>query len=194
MKAQHTSGDPIADRRHAYGEACLKARDFKAAADVFGQAVEAAPNWAAGWYSLGNAHEKAGETKHAIRAFQTACALDEADILGAGVRLARLGADGDMTVGYIAALFDDYAADFDRHLVQKLAYRGPELIREAISGVCEATSRICHFDLALDIGCGTGLMGKAIWQHVDVLEGVDASALMIEKAKRAGCYHEERLF
>jgi predicted TPR repeat methyltransferase len=188
-----TSGDAIADRRHAYGEACLKDGDVTAAIDLFSQSVEAAPNWAAGWFSLGDAHEKAGENRNAIRAFQTALALDEDDLLGSGVRLARLGAGGEMSGSYIAALFDDYADRFDTHLVDKLAYRGPEIIVAAIEKACAGSGREHHFDLALDIGCGTGLMAKAIWKSVDSMHGIDISPRMIEKARASGAYHHDHL-
>jgi predicted TPR repeat methyltransferase len=190
MPAQptRTSGDPVADRRHAWGEASLREGDASAAAELFAQAVEAAPGWAAGWFSLGDAHERAGDGAAAIPAFRRARALDAADQLGAGVRLARLGAGGTMSSAYVASLFDEYAERFDAHLVAALAYRGPEIVAEAIAGVCRAAGRALRFRQALDIGCGTGLMAREMAPHVGAMTGVDLSPRMIAKAAATGLY------
>jgi predicted TPR repeat methyltransferase len=45
-----------------------------------------------------------------------------------------------------------------------------------------------HWQLAVDLGCGTGLMGPLLRSHVSVLEGVDLSTAMVEKARERGCY------
>ena len=79
--------------------------------------------------------------------------------------LARLGAlapDEAITDGYVRALFDDYAPKFDRHLTKSLAYRGPELIADALRRACSKRLREYRFGLALDLGCGTGLMAQAL--------------------------------
>ena len=41
------------------------------------------------------------------------------------------------------------------------------------------------FELAIDLGCGTGLMGERLRPFVDHLEGHDISAAMLKKARRA---------
>jgi predicted TPR repeat methyltransferase len=45
-----------------------------------------------------------------------------------------------------------------------------------------------HFVAALDLGCGTGLMGAPLRGRVDRLAGVDLSAAMIAKARERGLY------
>jgi predicted TPR repeat methyltransferase len=45
-----------------------------------------------------------------------------------------------------------------------------------------------RFASALDLGCGTGLMGGALRGRVDHLVGVDLSAAMIAKADERGVY------
>lgn len=42
----------------------------------------------------------------------------------------------------------------------------------------------------MDLGCGTGLMGPLLRQHVEHLAGVDLSQGMIDKARERGCYDE----
>ncbi len=85
---------------------------------------------------------------------------------------------------YVTALFDNYSPRYDRHLVEVLQYRGPEMIHEAILAASPATA----FDCALDIGCGTGLVGRAVGDLTERLEGVDLSAKMIDKAAETGVY------
>ena len=46
-----------------------------------------------------------------------------------------------------------------------------------------------RFRRALDIGCGTGLVGAAVHDIVDELEGVDISAKMIDQSRRKALYN-----
>ncbi|MBL8343561.1 MAG: tetratricopeptide repeat protein [Rubrivivax sp.] len=45
-----------------------------------------------------------------------------------------------------------------------------------------------HWRSALDLGCGTGLMGPLLAPHCGVLDGIDLSPLMLQKARALGCY------
>jgi predicted TPR repeat methyltransferase len=180
-------GDLIAERRYAYGKAAAVEGDWPAAADMFEQALELAPNWAPAWFALGEAREKLGDADAAAKAFAAALAADPSDRQGATARLALLGrADGAQALAgaYVARLFDDYASHFDAHLVEALGYRGPALIADALN--LAAPGR--RFTAALDVGCGTGLMGAAVRQRVDRLAGVDLSTAMIAKARGRGLY------
>ncbi|HEY3623612.1 MAG TPA: methyltransferase domain-containing protein [Roseiarcus sp.] len=183
------SGDLIAERRFAYARAAAEEGDWSAAAELFEQALERAPNWAAAWFALGEAREKLGDLDAAARAFREALVADPTDAQGARARLALIGrgeAPGALPQDYIARLFDDYAPRFDKHLTGNLGYRAPALIAEALSAVASGRS----FASALDLGCGTGLMGEALRGHVDHLVGVDLSAAMIAKARERGAYDE----
>ena len=58
---------------------------------------------------------------------------------------------------FVETLFDQYAEKFDDALVKTLDYRVPEFLAEAIA----AQGRE-KFGLAIDLGCGTGLMGERL--------------------------------
>jgi predicted TPR repeat methyltransferase len=186
----HTSGDLIADRRYAFGQDFAQRGDHAAAADLFAQAVEIAPGFAAAWFALGEARDKLGETGQAIEAFRKARDLDPQDRHGAGLHLMRLKADAvaDMPRDYVRTLFDQYAARFDEALTQKLAYRGPELLFDAVTRACADVKRAMRFGAMLDLGCGTGLGGAAFRKQVDRLTGMDLSPLMVEQARTKGLY------
>jgi predicted TPR repeat methyltransferase len=151
------------------------------------QALERAPDWAAALFALGEARAKLGDAKGAAAAFRASLVADPADAQGAAARLALLG-DGeparDLPHAYVARLFDDYAARFDRHLVEELAYRGPASIAAAIDAAAPGR----RFVRALDLGCGTGLAGAPLRGRVARLEGVDLSPAMLAKAREHGLY------
>src|SRR6185437_4247953 len=113
------AGDLIAERRFAYAKAAAEEGDYSAAAEMFEQALERAPNWAAAWFALGEAREKLGDLDAAARAFRGSLAADSADAQGAAARLALIGradAPGALPKAYVARLFDGYAPRFDKHL------------------------------------------------------------------------------
>lgn len=182
-----SSGDLSADRRYLWGEASRKAGDFVGAADLFAQAAEQAPHWAAAWFALGEAQRNLGATEAAAHAFRTCLALRPDDPFGAGLHLAQIEqrAASAMPERYVAQLFDDYADRFDDHLTSALNYRGPEVILAALSAARPGPLR---FAQGCDLGCGTGLMAVALDGACTALDGVDLSARMIEKARRTGRY------
>ena len=183
-----SSGDPLLDRRFEWADGLLARGEPQAAADLLEETLARAPAFIAGWFLLGHAREQAGERRGAIEAYRRARALDRDDRLGAGLRLARLGereASGAMPRAYVRTLFDQYAARFDGELRDALHYRGPELLRRAIDKVFGADRR---FARALDLGCGTGLMGEVMRGRTDELVGVDLSPAMLAAAERKRIY------
>lgn len=180
--------DPLAERRYAYARAAAREGDARTAAEVFEQALERAPDWAPAWFALAEAREAMGEYALAAAAFRAALRADPDDAQGAGPRLALLEnhAATALPPAYVTRLFDDYAPRFDRHLQETLGYRGPALLADALDAV--APER--RFGLALDLGCGSGLMGRALRDRVARLAGVDLSPGMIEQARATGLYDE----
>ncbi|MEH3119702.1 MAG: methyltransferase domain-containing protein [Methylorubrum populi] len=198
MSRQRSSGDLLADRRYAYAEACLAEGDPAGAAEMASQALEIAPAYAPAWSLLGRARETAygrsrdeADRRAALAAFERALRLDPEDALGSRLHAAALGG-GDalaaITPGYVRALFDSYAPRFERHLVDDLGYRGPAMMVAALDALPCAPQ---HFANALDLGCGTGLMARALTGRTGRLAGCDLSPAMLALARRTGLY--ERL-
>lgn len=189
-KAFHSSGDVIADRRAGYAKMLAESGDHAAAADLMSQALEIAPDWAAGWDLLGGYAEKAGDISGAISAWRHLEALDDDGVFGAELKLASHGAGraGEGTaVSYVEALFDQYAPQFENALVDRLAYQVPDRL-DGLLGAEMVRLGIDRFEAALDLGCGTGLMGQRLRGKVAVLEGIDLSAAMIAETARKGIY------
>src|SRR3954471_15256484 len=186
-----TSGDLLADRRYAYADAAFRDGDVQAAVDLARQALDLAPAFAPAYALLGRAEAARGDETAAIAALTRALALEPVDALGVRIDLARLGAtppEAALGAGYVRALFDGYARDFDQPLVEALDYRAPELIRDALRRICAAQGRRFQFDRVLDLGCGTGLMGRALGDVCAGIEGVDLSPRMLAEAAKARSY------
>jgi predicted TPR repeat methyltransferase len=186
LPAFRSSGDLIADRRFNYACTYAQAGEFQAAAELLEQVLERAPTWPAAWFALGRAREAAACRQAAIAAFARAVGLDPSDELGASLHLARLGgapAPAAAPESYVRGLFEQYAGSFDAHLLEKLSYRAPGLLAEAVAGL--GRERFAH---AIDLGCGTGLCGAAFRARTEFLTGVDLSPRMIEAARSKRLY------
>ena len=84
---------------------------------------------------------------------------------------------------YVRATFDAFAGDFDRRLVDDLAYRVPQRLAALVRGqIGEACLDV------VDLGCGTGLVGDALGTAARSLVGIDLSSQMLEVARRKGRY------
>ena len=194
-----SSGDVTADRRYSYARAAYDEQDFPAAADLARQILDLVPGFAPAHGLLGRAEAALGREGAAVAALRRALELEPEDTLGVGIDLARLGALGPeaaMTGAYVRALFDDYAPRFERHLVRNLNYLGPDLIADAVHSAAIRRFRNTRFDHVLDLGCGTGLMGKALNGAFDSIEGVDLSPRMLAQARKTCLYrrlHEGEL-
>jgi predicted TPR repeat methyltransferase len=176
----------LADRRADYAEMLFGSSDHAAAAELMLGALELAPGWAMGWFRLGEFHEAAGALDQAAEAWRMVLKLEPADRPGVALKLALIGAlpviDAPPSA-FVEALFDQYAVKFDDALVRTLEYRVPDLLAEAIRSHGRE-----RFGLAIDLGCGTGLMGERLRTIAEILEGHDISAEMLRKARGKGVY------
>lgn len=183
-----SSGDLVADRRYRWALEFLKQGDPVAAAEVLEQVVEIVPDFATAWFALATIREQQGDPAAALAAFGSAAACDPEDYHGAKLHLARLGAGETapaMTAAYVRRLFDHYAPNFEKSLLEGLGYRAPALLIEALIGV---RGEPLQFHAALDMGCGTGLAGEAFRPICDRMVGVDVSPEMVDLASRKNVY------
>jgi predicted TPR repeat methyltransferase len=183
-----SSGDILADRRADYAEMLFGNGEAAAAAELMMGALELAPNWALGWFRLGEFHEAADAPEQAAQAWRMTLQLDPIDRPGATLKLALIAqapSPATPPSAFVEALFDQYAPTFDASLVEKLGYRVPDLLLDAIRA--HGPER---FGLSVDLGCGTGLMGERLRPFVDRLVGYDISAAMLKKAESKGIYDQ----
>lgn len=177
-----------ASRRLDVALALVAQADYSAALEVAKAAVDADNDWDEAHFALGDIYERVGETGNAINAFRHYLVLDPGDRMGAEVRLTLLGAAtlrDRLPPDYVRALFDDYAPRFESSLRDRLSYRGPELLFEAIRP--QLPHMLRPLDV-LDLGCGTGLVAEVFAGYVDAMDGIDLSPRMIGRARAKGLY------
>lgn len=84
---------------------------------------------------------------------------------------------------YAEDLFDRYAGHFEKHLVTSLKYQVPNIIKEKLISLNPSKN-----SKVLDLGCGTGLVGKTIVEQFPNLVGVDISSNMVEETRKKEIY------
>lgn len=86
-------------------------------------------------------------------------------------------------VNYVQGLFDAYAGEFDKHLVDQLRYGAPQRLIEGLETVNHGKSLT-----ALDLGCGTGLCAPWLRPLARHLSGIDLSERMLDIARGLNLY------
>jgi predicted TPR repeat methyltransferase len=169
-----------------YGTALAEMGRTGEALARFERALAIDPAPPALWMFRGHALKELGRAPEAAASYREALARGgERELLG--YYLAGLeGATAPLRPPrpYVEALFDNYAATFDTHLVQTLGYDAPAVL---VPPLVQGGQRFAH---ALDLGCGTGLVGRLLRPHAQRLTGVDLSANMLEVAARLGAYDQ----
>jgi predicted TPR repeat methyltransferase len=161
---------------------------LEAAVDAYDRCLALRPQHGASWSQRGTALKDLGRRDAAAASFERALALGDDPELNryflAAVRSTAAAPSGAPRA-YVERLFDDYAADFDQHLVDRLGYQAPERLLRLVQGQGRG-----RFDEVLDLGCGTGLCAPLLRPLARRLTGVDLSAGMLEVARRRALYDE----
>lgn len=168
------------------GQCLMRLGRMNEALQAFDRSVDIDPTFAAAWSARGGLLREMHQLEEAAKSFEKALALGADLELNAYYLASVRGVNAPATAPrhYVEALFDDYAADFQSHLVEKLGYRGYEVL---LRPVIESGER---FHSALDLGCGTGLCAALIQTCVDTIDGIDISSEMLEQAEKLGIYRE----
>jgi predicted TPR repeat methyltransferase len=149
------------------------------------QALALDPTLAEAWSQRGSVLRDAGQYAEAARSFEQALAHGGDETLHrfylASVRAGE-ATPAQPPRAYVEALFDEYADDFQTHLVQQLKYQAHETLLAPLRTGGQ------RFPLVLDLGCGTGLCGQLIRPHADAVDGVDLAQAMVEQARASGAY------
>ncbi len=177
----------IADAAVALGEALRACGHLPTAIAEFQRAAELVPSSDAARLALGSAWLEAGEAERAAQilagipytstlAAEAASKITAAEVMRQANRSAP---------GYVRHLFDQFAADYDRRMLDELSYRAPRILRGLADMIMFAEPETLTI---LDLGCGTGLSGAAFQDLAAKIDGVDLSPRMIEAARSRGIY------
>ncbi len=158
------------------------------AAASFQEALALDPDFALAHGDLGHVFKDLGRLEEAEKSYRCALQIDP----GLNdVRHFKSAVAGETTEippdGYVRESFDDYAKRFDDHLTNTLGYEIPTLMRQAVDHITGSNAK---FRRALDLGCGTGLVGQEFGDIVEQLHGNDLSPEMIKIAEQKEIYDE----
>jgi len=157
-----------------------------AALKAYRRAVALGPDFAQPYLNLGRLYASGGDGDNAVATFQQAIARGiDVEIFNHLLSALRGETTGQAPDNYTRSLFDNFAGDFDRRLVNELGYRIPETLAARIKAI-EPRRNL----RVLDLGCGTGLCGVQFADCFSQLTGVDLSAAMLEKARARNLYTE----
>lgn len=168
------------------GQCQLRLGFVDLAMQAFDRAVTVDPNLIEAWSSRGSLLRELNHLEEAGKSFERAISLGADPVLH-GYYLASVK-DSEPPPApprqYVEALFDDYAADFQTHLVEKLQYQAHKSLIHPLLKVGQ------RYHSVLDLGCGSGLCGPLIYPLADSIDGIDVSKAMLAQARQLGVYRD----
>lgn len=164
----------------------LKQRRLEDAIAICRRALAIRPDDLKAHETLGFAFHCKGELSEAADCYKRAIELGNPNPMIRHALATLNGEDaGPIPADVVTGSFDDFASQFDSHLVGALSYSAPNSMREAV-GRLTGNNRL--FRHALDLGCGTGLIGEHFRDIVTEIDGVDLSPKMLEQARSKHIY------
>jgi predicted TPR repeat methyltransferase len=179
----------ISNFRYNLGNALRKCEQVDDAVAAYRQAVELEPTHVGAWQGLSRTLIDAGRREEAAGVFNEWLEKDPHNPIALYQQAACLGLDAPDRApdAYVQKTFDDMANRFDEHLQEKLDYRAPQLLIDALAKLLPPPNG--SLDI-LDAGCGTGLCGPLLKPYARKLVGVDLSAGMLTRARGLDAYDE----
>ncbi len=169
------------------GKALRELKRYEEAIEHFDRALSLKPNEAIFFYQKGYTSIALDQYESAVENLENAIRYNYQPIGHAEYLLSALRPEKGlkpMPHDFVASLFDEYADHFDGHLVQALKYNVPDTMVTLLSPYAANKFKV------LDIGCGTGLMGKLLKPFASRIVGVDLSKEMLSKAELTSAYDE----
>lgn len=168
------------------GNAYRKKSMDTVAIEAFKKAISIDPSFADAYANMGAVFLKINNISEAQENFQEAVKCNPNHASAAHMLASLTGkVSGNAPPEYSKQLFDEYSSNFDDHLVRRLGYSMPEMIRMELITL---SGNNMHFNRLLDLGCGTGLVGLSLKPYTNDLTGVDVSGRMLEIARARNIY------
>lgn len=166
------------------GDALMSAGYLPSAIAEYQRALRLEPNSNEARYRLGRAWASAGEADKALEQYALVAADAVPDLARRIAEAEAMRHQLRSDAGYVRHLFDQFSTDYEARMRGQLAYRAPEILRE-LAGLVMPGARTLAM---LDLGCGTGLAGTVFADIASVIDGIDLSPAMVEKARARSLY------
>lgn len=143
------------------------------------RALRIKPDFAVAHGNLGTILQSAGRWTEALAHFRQRARLLPGNAVDQHLIASLTGQNTERApTRYVEDVFDSYAVSFDAHLQHTLHYDVPGRLMQLVSRALASTEK---WDV-LDLGCGTGLVGKEFAPFAKNMVGVDLSRKMLERA------------
>jgi len=175
----------FAEAYNNLGNIFKKQKKYNDSKQSYLTALNLKPNFAEAYNNLGNVLKQLGQKEDAKSNYKLAL-IHNPKLQTAKHQLDALNGDNPKIAPreYVEQLFDNYAIRFEDSLVKNLEYKIPKIITQMILNNKQNKS----LGSVLDLGCGTGLVGKEIKIKCQYLEGIDLSNAMLNQAREKGVY------
>ena len=186
--------NPTPETYYNTGVLLMNQARYKESLDYFKHAIKMHPKYLSAYLNLGATYLKLHQVQKASDSYKKALTLDPSndeiyyvvsalDNTESGKKPLKAPKD------YLVHLFDQYASYYDKHLMQHLDYRLPQLLFDCLLKNTFLTDEKWTI---IDLGCGTGLCGQVVKSYAKTLIGVDISPKMLSIAKEKNIYDELR--
>ncbi|WP_374402481.1 tetratricopeptide repeat protein [Niveibacterium sp.] len=172
-----------------FGLLCDQLERHDEAIDYYSRAISLMPQNADGYHLLGALYFTQGRLKEASDVYRRWMDVMPDHPTPRHMYAACSGVDVPQRAAddYVERTFDLFAESFEQQLQQKLSYRAPELVTDAVARALPTPAEALD---VLDAGCGTGLCGPLVRPWARRLVGVDLSSGMLQKASGKACYDQ----
>ncbi|MDO8988272.1 MAG: tetratricopeptide repeat protein [Sideroxyarcus sp.] len=178
--------DPnCADAFYLLSALCLKQERYEEARYFNYSGIAVAPAGYKSLTALGQAYYELGRVDEAIALFEKWLIVEPDNPVALHLLAAYRGQQTPAQCSrlFIEQTFDTFANNFE-NVLGRLKYCGPQLVSEYLAALNMPTSSLS----ALDLGCGTGMVGEALKPYVREMTGVDLSQAMLERAAAKQVY------
>ena len=160
--------------------------DLRESIKSYTKAIEINPNYTNAYNNLAKIFMKTGEKKSAIKNFELVIKNKPNHPEALHLLNSLKGKTTESAPNeYVKNLFNDHADDFEETLLNKLGYNIPRKISEIIT-----KNKSIQLGSVLDMGCGTGLVGKELNGNFKYIEGIDLSEKMLNTARMKNIYNK----
>lgn len=180
-----TLGDTSVDTLYNLALCYQDLEQFEEAERLYTTILKTAPNHTASLNNYAYLCHKSGSTTKAIKLYSRLLAINPTHNAARHMLNSLSGkTTNSAPLDYVETVFDNYAGDFEKSLVEKLHYKAPSLLKELyLRHFNEGPRKNC-----LDLGCGTGLTGLEFRSYCTDLTGLDISKKMLRQAAGKNIY------
>lgn len=170
---------------------CLHLERFQEARHFNYSGIVVAPAGSKPKIVLGQALYELGRIDDAVALFETWLEEEPGNPVATHLLAAYRGQQVPVQCSsqYIEQTFDAFAKSFES-VLGRLKYCGPQLVRDYLAELNPVPNSLN----ALDLGCGTGMVGQAMQPYARELVGVDLSQAMLDQSAAKKIYRKLHKF